>query len=148
MTSPTLKTARKTEANLPLANLYKSELVWAPYRAISKLMLRTHHNTAAWIAINRKLADEMREIARREQDFVLDFAEKMLTRGAESPDTESGNRIAPEAMERFYETAIDGVREFGQALAQAQIRSFEALRDQARYANGSDAHRGDTRAAA
>lgn len=148
MTSPSLKAVRKTEPNLPLANLYKSELLWAPYRAMSKLMLHTHHNTAAWISINRKLADELREIARREQDFVMDFAEKMLTRGTESPVAESGNRMAPEAMEHLYETAIEGVREFGQAFAAAQIRSLEALRDQSRYANGSDAHHGETRAAA
>lgn len=140
MTSPSPKTARKTETNLPLANLYKNELLWAPYRTMSTLLLRTHHNLAAWIAINRKLADEMREIERREQDFIMDFAERMLTRNTASPDAENSNPIAPEEMEHLYKSAMDGVREFGQALAQAQIRSLEALRDQARYTNGGDTH--------
>ena len=49
--------------------LSRNELMWWPYRSFSKALLRTHDNLAAFMEVNRKLADEMREIIHKEQDL-------------------------------------------------------------------------------
>ena len=81
--SSTERTAeRKIEKDIPFDLLAQSELMWGPYRSLAKALLHTHHNCSALVQINRKLADEFRDIARREQDFVLELSEKILDRRA------------------------------------------------------------------
>lgn len=124
--------AHRNENILPFNLLSQNELVWWPYRSLSKSLLQTHHNTAAMLEINRMLADEMREIARREQDFLLNLSEKIFS---QKNDPESLSRrvsfLPPEAVDEIFETAISGIRQFGQAVADAQIRSLEAFRQHA-----------------
>lgn len=125
----------RNENVLPFHLLSQSELVWWPYQSLSKSLLRTHHNASALIEINRRLADEMRNIARREQDFVFELSEKILSRKADS-ESKSVNMLPPEAVDEIFESAISGIRQFGQAVAEAQVRSIEAFRRHARDAIG------------
>jgi hypothetical protein len=125
----------RNENVLPFQLLSQSELVWWPYQTMSKSLLRTHHNAAALIEINRRLADEMRNIARREQDFVFELSEKILRRKADS-ESKSINMLPPETVDEIFETAISGIRQFGQAVAEAQVRSIEAFHRHARDAIG------------
>ena len=129
---------RKIENDIPFNLLAQSELMWGPYRSLSKALLHTHHNCSALVQINRKLADEFRDIARREQDFVLELSEKILHRRAESEGSpKRANLLPAESVDEIFESAISGVREFGQALVDAQIHSIEAFHKQAREAAGS-----------
>lgn len=115
--------------------LSHSQLVWWPYRSFSEALLRTHNNLTAFMEVNRKLADEMREIIRKEQDLVMQMSEKMLQRA--SSGNESDGRMAfhpSENMEEIYNSAVSGNRELGKAVADAQIRSIETLRNHARSA--------------
>jgi hypothetical protein len=127
----------KAENILPFQLLSQSELVWWPYRSLSRSLLQTHRNTSAMLEINRMLADEMRDIARREQDFLLNLSEQIFNR---KNDGESLSKrvsfLPPETVDEIFETAISGVRQFGQAVADAQIRSLEAFRQHARDAAG------------
>ena len=134
---------RKSEPFSPFNLVNQSELLWWPYRSLSKALLHTHHNTAAFVQINRQLADEFREIARRQQDFVVEFSENLLHQmsvGGGSPKHTSS--LPLESIDRYFETAIDGVREFGKAFADAQVRSIEAFQKHAQEAvktNGNSA---------
>ena len=121
---------------LPLHHLSRSELVWWPYQALSKSLLQTHHNAAALVDINRMLADEIRSIARREQDFIFEFSERILARRAEGDDRHT-EAMPRETVDEIFETAITGLRQFNQAVIDAQVRSIEAFRDHAHQAIGT-----------
>lgn len=130
-----------SESELPFGALYRNELLWSPYRVAANLLLQMHRNTAAMIGINRKLADELRESVRREQDAMLEIAEKMWHRISDRNVSSVGaDSLAPESFDRFFETAIGGAREFGQAMADAQVRSIEALREHAHAAADAASH--------
>ncbi|MGH6827951.1 MAG: hypothetical protein ACREFW_03465 [Rhizomicrobium sp.] len=126
----------KGENVLPFNLLSQSELTWWPYRSLSKTLLQTHHNAAALLEINRALADEMREIARREQDFVLNLSERIFSEKNEGDNpTRRVGFFSPQAVDEIFETAITGIRQFGQAMADAQVRSIEVFREHAREAS-------------
>src|SRR6185503_6234216 len=130
--------APKAENILPFNLLSQSELVWWPYRSLSRSLLQTHHNTSAMLEINRLLADEMRNIARREQDFLLNLSEQIFNRKNDRDGASKRvNFLPPETVDEIFETAISGIRQFGQAVADAQIRSLEAFRQHARDAAGT-----------
>jgi hypothetical protein len=118
---------------LPLHLLSQSELVWWPYQSLSKNLLQTHHNASALVEINRVLADEMRNLARREQDFVFELSERILNRKPEA-DGKRQNVMPPETMDEIFQTAISGLRQFNQAVVDAQVRSIEAFHRHARDA--------------
>src|SRR5215469_14287078 len=82
---------------LPLHLLAQNELVWWPYQSLSKTLLQTHHNASALVEINRRLADEMRNIARREQDFVFELSERILHRKMTN-DKKQAEMIPPESV--------------------------------------------------
>lgn len=125
---PNADNGPRNEKLLPLHLLAQSELVWWPYRSLSKTLLQTHHNAAALLEINRMLADEMRNLARREQDFVFELSERILSRR-----TNGGNGrkeievLPPETVDEIFESAISGIRQFNQAMVDAQVRSIEAF---------------------
>jgi len=117
----------------PFDLLTRNELMWWPYRSFSKALLRTHDNLAAFMDVNRKLADEMREIVRKEQDLVMQMSEKILQRAASTKDDGEGHIFHPSLeMEEIYDSAVSGIRQLGKAVADAQIRSIETLREHAR----------------
>lgn len=121
----------------------RSDLMLWPYRTLSKALLRTHNDLSAFVEVNRKLADDMRDIVRREQDLVLHISEKLLTR-ATATNGEMSPVIPSAELEEIYDSAVAGIRELGKAVADAQIRSIESLRTHARSAmghNGSGEHR-------
>ena len=123
---------RKGNPFLPFEMLRVSEVMWAPYRSLTTTLMHAHRNTAALIQINRKLADEFRDITRRQQDFLLDFSEKMLSQVSEGTGASKRVGALPiESMDQYFESAIAGVREFGTAIADAQVHSIEALREHA-----------------
>jgi len=70
-----LKVQRETEGNpakaeepfMPFSILSQSELLWWPYRSLSKVILQTHRDTRVYLEINRKPLDDLRRIVRREQ---------------------------------------------------------------------------------
>ena len=115
--------------------LNASELFWQPYRAMSRMLLQTHQNLAAYMAVNRALAEEMQSILRRAQDMTMEMSEKTI-RNAERPAAPGAHRLAIPApeMEELYDFAIHSVRELGGAAVAAQIHSLEALRAHARAA--------------
>ncbi len=100
------------------------ELLWWRYRSVSRALLRTHHDTAAFAQINRALIEELDGIRRREQDFVLDVSEKLFAAGDVSRRDVD---LEPEAVDEAYRAAIAGMRELSQAVADAHVRSIEAL---------------------
>lgn len=105
------------------------ETVTAPaYRSLTAMFLNGHRNTSALVQLNRKLIDEFRDIARQQQDFMLDFSEKLLSQTVENVKSSEGVPVAPgEAMEQYFETALGEMGELGTSLADAQMRSIEAL---------------------
>lgn len=127
------KSSQKNNSLLPFHLLSRSELVWWPYQSLSKSLLQTHHNASAMLEINRRLVDEMRNIARREQDFIFELSERIINRKNES-DTKHAEVMPPETVEEIFETAISGLRQFNQAVIDAQVRSIEAFRRHAREA--------------
>ncbi len=60
--------------------LNQSEFLWWPYRSLTKALLHTYHDSATFRDINQALANELREIVRREQDFVLELSESILSK--------------------------------------------------------------------
>ena len=121
--------------------LLGSELVWLPYRAVSRALLQTHKNFSAYMSVNRDLAAEMQTIVTRAQDLALQLSEKTMVRMSQSP----GHAISGDEIEEMYKAAAEGIRELGNATIAAQIRSIELLRDRAREAvapaNGSGQER-------
>lgn len=116
-----------------------NDLLWWPYRSLSTALLQTHHNTVAFVQINRKLRDELNDIGRRHQDFVLDLSERLLNTTSQGGDSARKNTAEqPNAMNELYATAVSGMREFGQAVASAHVRSVEALWQHAVKANAAD----------
>ncbi|HKD48376.1 MAG TPA: hypothetical protein VKB67_11890 [Rhizomicrobium sp.] len=111
---------------LPLHLLSKNELMWWPYQSLSKSLLQTHHNASALVEINRRLADEMRNIARLEQDFLFELSERILVRKVKSDKTQAAV-MPPETVDEIFESAISGLRQFNQAVVDAQVRSIEAF---------------------
>lgn len=118
--------------------LARSDLMLWPYRSMAKALLRTHNDLAAYVEANRKLADEMRDIFRREQDLVLEIAEKTLKRASDAVG-EGKAMMTTGHMEELYDSAVAGVRELGRAVADAQVRSIESLRNHARTSLGQAA---------
>ena len=117
-------------------SLFQSELVWWPYQSLSKSLLQTHRNASAMLEVNRLLADEMRRIARREQDFIFELSERILHRKTDG-DSKRAEVIPPEAVDEIFESAIANLRQFNQAVVDAQVRSIEAFRDHAHKASDS-----------
>jgi hypothetical protein len=122
----------RTDNLLPLHLVSKSELVWWPYQSLSKSLLQTHHNAAALLEVNRMLADEMRDIARREQDFVFELSERILKRRAQ--DGRTAELMQAETVDELFRNAIAGLRQFNQAVIDAQVRSIQAFHQHARDA--------------
>ena len=125
--------AKADELFMPFSLLAQSELLWWPYRSLSKMILQRHRDTRAYMEINRKLLDDLRRIARREQELVLEMSEKMF----EKMNAKGGSARGPlgfelGAMEEMCESAIAGIRELGQALSNAQVQSIEAFREHTR----------------
>lgn len=112
---------------------FQSELIWWPYQSLSKSLVQTHHNASALVEINRMLADEMRDIARREQDFVFELSEQILDRTTRRDKAET---LPPETVDEIFHAAISGLRQFNQAVIDAQIRSLEAFHRHARVMTG------------
>jgi len=110
--------------------LLESELMWQPYRAMSRVLLQTHLNLAAHMAVNRNLAREMQAILMRAQDMALRMSERAIVRMSMT----SGQPISTNEIEEMYDFAADGIRELGEATVAAQIRSIEMLRGHAREA--------------
>jgi hypothetical protein len=110
--------------------LFHNEFLWAPARATANIMLRAQRNAMAMMQINRKLADELRDIMRHEQDVICGVSQKMFTRMT-SGTTNSEDSDSGEPLNKLYESAVESVREFNEAMAEAQSRSFAALREHA-----------------
>ena len=140
----------KSVSEMPLSLLYGSEFLWWPYRSFVRVLLPQCHNASALLQISRKFADEIREIVRKEQDLAFNQAEKFLRQTTDISNSKNGrSTFPPETVEQFYESTIEGVREFAKAIGDAQIRSIEALRDHSREAAKSMAVRnGNSRVAA
>src|SRR6266481_1354308 len=99
--------AKTDELSMPFSVLSQSELLWWPYRTLSKLILQTHRETRAYLEINRKLLDDLRRIARREQELVLGMSEKMFEK-MNSKDGSARGPLAfePNVMEEMCQSAI------------------------------------------
>lgn len=131
-----------------LGFLMPNELMWWPYRSFSTALLRNHNNLRAFMEANRKLADEMRDIIRREQDLAFSLSARLLEQAASHHH--DGTAFSPAAhMGEMYDSAVAGIRELGKAVADAQIRSIETLRAHTKTAlNATEqAPQSDTKAA-
>jgi hypothetical protein len=87
-----------------------NEVCWWPFQAVSKALLQTQRNTAAYLEANRRLVDEMRDIMRKERELLLELSE-------------TGRSEANKAFNR----AVRGIRELGEAWIDAQVRSLERM---------------------
>lgn len=122
----------KSESSPPFAmfynsNLWNSDLWWSSYRGVARMMLRAHGNMSAMVQINRELADEIREIARKGQDTMLGFSENMLHRLSDTTVNSGNGHAVPYGD--LYEAAMSGAREIGQAVVNAQVHSFDTLHE-------------------
>lgn len=113
--------------------LFGNEMFWAPARAAANILLRAQKNAVAMMQINRKLADELRGIMRHEQDVMCEVSERMFKRMT-SGAIRSEETGSAEPFGQLYETAVEGVREFNEAVAEAQTRSIAAFREHAQAA--------------
>ncbi len=115
----------------------KNEFAMWPYRSIAQALLRTQHDLSAFVEVNRKLADETRDIIRHEQDLALQLSEKILQQASSaSGGGELKPMIPSKELEEIYDSAVAGIRELGKAVADAQVRSIESLRTHARSTIG------------
>jgi hypothetical protein len=121
-------TGHNGAAAMPFNFQSHSDAFWSSFRSLSNAFLHTHHNTAALMQVNRKLADELLEIARRQQNYALEFSEKLLHQmSAASPVVKHVESMRPESFDEYFDSAIQGIREFGQAIAEAQVHSLETI---------------------
>ncbi len=130
-------TNRLAPKRSPSQIVNQDELTWWPYQSLSRALLQTHRNTVAFMKINRTLLDDLNEINRRHQDLVFDVSEKLF----EASTRKRGDQIAtlqPEDVTEVYQVALSGIREFGQAVADAHVRSIEALWRHAIKTNGNE----------
>ena len=122
-------TGHNGAAAMPFNFQSHSDAFWSSFRSLSNAFLHTHHNTAALMQVNRKLADELLEIARRQQNYALEFSEKLLHQmSAASPVVKHVESMRPESFDEYFDSAIQGIREFGQAIAEAQAAGWTAHR--------------------
>ena len=118
------------ERSAPYSFLNHSDAYWASVRSLSNALLHSHHNAAALMEVHRKLSDELLEIARRQQNVALEFSEKLLQQmAAATPAARRTETLRPETFDEYFDSAIQGIREFGQAIADAQVHSLEAIRE-------------------
>jgi len=111
--------------------MYDSELLSFPYRTAAKLMLQSQHSALAAMQINRKLAHDMRDIMRHEQDVmdgVIERAWERLSDSYRSPA--SAGALASQSWTELYQAAAEGIEEYGKAIDQAQARSMGIIRGQ------------------
>ena len=123
----------KTETRSPFETFIESDVLLSPYRALSRALLHTHRNTAAFVEINRKFADELRDVIRRQQEFALKLSEdliRQLPKGMSA--SKQGRELPRESFGKYFESAIAGARECGQGFADVQVHAFEAFQEQAR----------------
>jgi len=122
----------------------QSDFLLSPYRTFSRAFLHTHHNTAAFVQINRKLVDDLRDIIRRQQDVALELSENLFRQMSERANPlKGGFEQRRESVGQYFESAMGGARECAQAIAEAQVHAFEAFQEQAREAalsNGKQDH--------
>jgi hypothetical protein len=135
--NPAAETKKQKRETLAFEAPFSFELMFWPYRTFSRALLRSHDGFSTYLEANRKLADEMREIIRREQDLILEISEKVLQRMSATPASGENPAIIPSAeIDEIYDSALTGMRELGKAFAEAQVRSLETLRSQTRAAMG------------
>ena len=123
---PSSKSDSKPELEFPFFSMLQANSWWAPYRAMAHMMGQAERNVALMVQTNRKLADSLREIVRREQDTLLNLTDKMMHELSDNAQKKNGD--AAPSLE-IYQTAMEGARDFGQAMVDAQAESLEAVRE-------------------
>lgn len=135
---------QKDKVQLPFDSFIQSDFLLSPYRTLSRAFLHTHHNTAAFVQINRKLVDDLREIIRRQQDVALKLSENMFQQMSEgATPSKSGFEQRGESLGQYFKSAMNGAHECAQAIGEAQVHAFEAFQEQARESarpNGKQDH--------
>lgn len=126
------KSSSAVDADIPFYSMPQNNFIWIPYRAAARMMGRSEHSIELMVQANRKLADTLREIVRREQDTLLGLSERTLKNLVDGPQKSNGEATATAFVS--YQTALEGAREFSQAIVEAQTESFAALRE---YAQGT-----------
>lgn len=65
---------------MPFAVFQQSDAWLSPCRGMAGLMLASQTKLSAMLEVNRKLADEIRDILCREQDVILTLSTRSLIR--------------------------------------------------------------------
>jgi hypothetical protein len=105
-----------------------------PVEALSKAMLQSQRDMAAYMKANCAFLEEMQSIVRKEQDIAFEAFDKFLDRFADGNWTRGPAIIDPKEMTELMDRAMDGVREFGDAWVEAQLRMIDTVRSQVREA--------------
>jgi hypothetical protein len=88
----------------------KNELMWWPYRSVSRALLQTQRNAAAYLEANQQLVEGMQAIVRQEQTLVSELSETAFN------------------TNDIFLRAMRGIRELGEAWIDAQLRSLNIMR--------------------
>jgi CRP-like cAMP-binding protein len=117
-------------SNHLFAAIAGNEMMWAPYRAMCDAFLRASRNSKVLLDVNRKLSDELLEIARRQQDLARETSEKLFDRLSRQDREKISPKQYQEAFDDLSTATVETLRELGAAFAEAQTKSVIALREQ------------------
>jgi hypothetical protein len=119
----------ESETANPFDIFAKHDGFWWPFRTVSKALLRTQRNTAAYLEANRRLIDEMRNMVRKEQDLAVEISESIFKALSKSSKAASGGAaLDPKEVNEMFDRAMTGMRELSEAWVDVQVRSLDAMR--------------------
>lgn len=110
------------DAAPPASGQLPVALLMLPYSEISHALLRAHRNAVALSEANKALAEQLRQVMRRQQDLAMELTEQAVERAR------AGEPINPAAM---FDQAAAVVREIGQAYIDAQLTALRRLQAEA-----------------
>jgi len=68
----------------PYGALYQGDFLLSPYRAMAEVFLQSQHSAVTAMEVNLRLAHEMGDILRHEQDIIGDVFARTLRRASDS----------------------------------------------------------------
>jgi hypothetical protein len=126
-------------ADVPFHLVVGNEGLWWPYRSMCRALFQMQRDRALVLAVHRKMVDEVAAILRLEQDMVLQLSTKVLECIADAGGRETSGRGYSVETNNIFDHAIACIRELGEAVINTQIRSLEAMRDNSKARDDTNA---------
>jgi hypothetical protein len=105
--------------------LATDEVMWWPYRSLSKALLQTQRNAAAYLEANRLLVEGMQTVIRQEQNLAFEISDRLLNTLSTSRAHAS---LKSDEVSDAFDRAMTGIRELGEAWINTQLRSLDIMR--------------------